>query len=40
MPPSPAFRAAIDGFLAKIPTLPWDFHESQVYGKLRANRKD
>lgn len=38
-PPSPAFRAAIEGFLNKIPILPWDREEAVIYGSLRAKQE-
>jgi tRNA(fMet)-specific endonuclease VapC len=38
-PPTPAFQAAMDGFLVKIPILPWDRNEAQIYGKLRAKQE-
>jgi len=34
-----AFRAAMEGFLAKIPILPWGSEEALVYGELRAKQE-
>lgn len=38
-PATPEFRAAIEGFLAKFPVLPWDREEARVYGTLRAKQE-
>lgn len=38
-PPTAGFRAAIEGFLSKIPVLPWDREEAIVYGLLRAKQE-
>jgi tRNA(fMet)-specific endonuclease VapC len=35
-PHAHALAVAIDGFLAKVPMLPWDRDEAVAYGRLRA----
>ena len=37
--PSIALHAAIEGFLAKIQTLPWGRNEARAYGRLRAQQE-
>ena len=34
-----ALRAAMEGFLAKIPILPWGSEEALIYGELRAKQE-
>lgn len=38
-PPTAEFRAAIEGFMAKIRILAWDREEAVVYGALRAKQE-
>jgi tRNA(fMet)-specific endonuclease VapC len=38
-PPTAEFRAAIEGFLAKIRIVAWDREEAVVYGALRAKQE-
>ena len=38
-PKAETFRAALEGFLAKIQILPWGREEAQAYGRLRAKQE-